>query len=146
MRRIRPLFVLFAVITVIGYAKPATQLQNVSLLELVVQPEKFDGKTIAVIGYLDVSFDGSLLYVHREDAENWISENAVWVRRTEQMERNRSSLNHKYVKLVGKFKVGYSQQLGDPPNGFSEVQSISLWSDPSSPVGLKKIPGVKSNP
>lgn len=146
MYKIVRLLALFVVVSSVAYSNAATQVQNVSLIELLIQPEKFDGRTIAVVGFLETSFDGSLLYLHREDSENWILENAIWVHRNELMDKNQGSLNRKYVKVIGKFKVGYKEQLGDPPNGFSEIRDIKLWSDPSSPVGRKKMSGVNSVP
>jgi len=123
----------------------ADSVQNVSLLELIVAPEKFDGKKLSTIGFLDMSLDGDLLYLHEEDSTNWISNNAIWIRRPEGG-RNKAVLNRKYVKVTGLFKCKYKEQLGYPLGGFYEIGSITLWSDPASPVGRKKIPGMNAEP
>jgi hypothetical protein len=128
------------------FSSQSEQARNVSLLELITSPEKFDGQLIAVVGFLEMSRDGDLLYLHRADDENWIVANSVWIRRDERLGKDRNLLNRKYVKVVGIFKVGYHEQLGYPPNGISDVRSAKVWSNPDSPIGRKNIPGVNSGP
>jgi hypothetical protein len=86
------------------------QAAKVSLVQLIATPEKFDGKVVAVQGFLDMDREGDLLYLHQADSENVILSNAIWIRRTEQMGRDRAKLNMKYVKVVGTFRLGFKEQ------------------------------------
>jgi hypothetical protein len=129
-------------------AQESSQPVKVSLVQLIATPEKFDGKLVSVQGFLDMDREGDLLYLHQSDSENVILSNAIWVRRTEQMGKDKAKLNMKYVKVTGAFRLGFKEQLGNPSNGIPEVQSVELWSDPAHPVSqrIRQIPGVSPNP
>lgn len=57
----------------------AAEPTNVSMVQLIANPEKFDGKLIRIIGFLRLEFEGDALYLHREDYENGIMGDAIWV-------------------------------------------------------------------
>lgn len=49
----------------------------VSMVQLIATPERFDGKTLQVVGFLDIEFEGTALYLHREDYEYAVYKNAL---------------------------------------------------------------------
>jgi hypothetical protein len=49
------------------------------MLQLLAAPEKFVGRRVEVVGYLNIEFEGTALYVHREDFEQDIYKNAFWI-------------------------------------------------------------------
>ena len=53
--------------------------QDVSILQLLATPEKFDGKLVRVIGFLCLAFEGDAVYLHREDFDHGLTQNALWV-------------------------------------------------------------------
>ena len=53
--------------------------ENVSLVKLIANPEKYNGKRIQVIGYLHLEFEGNAIYLHEEDFKRRISANSFWV-------------------------------------------------------------------
>lgn len=106
---------------------------NVSLVQLIATPEKFDGKLVFVFGFLEMNREGDLLFLHQSDSEHALLSNAIWVRRTEEMGKDRAKLNMKYVKVVGTFRAGFKEQLGIPSNGIPDVKGVTMWSDPSNP-------------
>jgi hypothetical protein len=134
-------------IVLLGQSPPPQPLQ-VSLIQLIATPDKFDGKLIYVCGLLEMSREGDLLFLDQSDRDNVILSNAIWVRRTEQMGKDRLTLNGKYVAVVGIFRVGFKEQLGTPGNGIPEVSHVEFWSDPNHPLDqrIRQIPGVSSNP
>ena len=128
--------------TIAAFSAQPSISENVSLIQLIATPEKFDGHLVAVCGYMDMGREGDLLYLHQVDSENAVLSNAVWVRRTETM--NKSLLNHRYVIVIGVFKVSYKEQLGSPPNGITDVKEVRIWSDPNNPIRdkIEHLPGV----
>jgi hypothetical protein len=63
-----------------GPALRATQSDvHVSLIHLIANPEAFDGKPVSVMGFFRYEFEGTALYVHREDYEHALSKNGIWV-------------------------------------------------------------------
>jgi len=144
MKRVSPLLLLIVLMAAsqpyISRTAAASSTQNISLVQLIVTPEKFDGKQVSAVGFLTMDHDGDLLYMHEADSSNWILGNAIWIRRSEDMGKNRNVLSGKYVKVTGVFRADYTQQLRYPLGGFFEVNSITLWSDPASPVGKRFHP------
>jgi hypothetical protein len=111
---------------------------GVSLVQLIATPEKFDGKTVTVRGYL-VSVGGRgdigahFLYLNREDAENMLG-NAVVVVASDQMRRDEEKVNRMYVTLVGTSHAVLSSN-GSSATTIKEIQSCKVWSDPKRPIG-----------
>jgi hypothetical protein len=87
------------------FALPATAAapERVTLVQLIADPQKFDGKLIRVIGFLRLEFEGDVLYLHREDYEHAILGDGVWVDATPEITKQRETLNMHYVLLEGVF-------------------------------------------
>ena len=60
-------------------AQAARAPQEVSLIELVANPARFDGKQVRVTGYLVREFEGDAIYLHRDDYDHGIRRNGLWV-------------------------------------------------------------------
>ena len=78
------LFVAVALISVVAVATESSHPANkspelVSLIQLISTPKAFDGADVQVIGFLRLEFEGNALYLHKEDFEQRISKNSVWV-------------------------------------------------------------------
>lgn len=52
---------------------------DVSIISLIANPEKYDGKKVRISGFLHVQFEDSAIYLHKDDADHLIGENALWV-------------------------------------------------------------------
>ena len=64
---------------------------DVTLVQLIANPEKFDGKQIRVIGFLRLEFEGNVLYLHREDYENSLFD-GIWVDVTPEITKEKKML------------------------------------------------------
>jgi hypothetical protein len=113
---------------------PQDEPRPVSIVQLVANPEKYDGKVVFGIGFLNVTREGSLLYLGKEDYDHVILENAIWVNRTENLWRDREKLDLKYVKFVGTFKAGHKGHAYYQSGGIADLTSCVFWSDPEHPV------------
>ena len=51
----------------------------VSIVELLANPDKYDGKRVLVEGFFRNAFEDTGIYLNRESAEYGVSANAVWV-------------------------------------------------------------------
>jgi len=60
-------------------AAPADDPLVVSLIQLIATPEKFEGKFIAAIGFLRLEHEGYLLYLGKDDYDNVVLADALWV-------------------------------------------------------------------
>ena len=113
----------------------------VSVIQLIAMPEKFDRQLVTVWGYLRIDHEPKhgvtcVLYLHREDADNLLAGNAIFVEPSAQMLRDEEKINRMYVSLTGSFRAvraeggGYSSML-------KNVHNFAVWSDPERPIGSK---------
>jgi hypothetical protein len=103
-------------------AMSADEFSNVSLVQLIANPDLFNGKPIQVVGYLTVEFENVELYLHREDAERALYKNGVWVELSREEMKKYSRLNLKYVIIEGVFD---SKQLGHMGSTSGTIAKIS---------------------
>jgi hypothetical protein len=124
----RPL--IFAFLMYIGLlgGAMADQPKDVSMIQLISDPQRFDGQTIRVIGYLRLEFEGNAIYLHREDFERAIHQNGLWIELTESQRRTSEKLNNGYVIVEGTFSSMEKGHLGIWPGSIQHVSRLGNWS------------------
>jgi len=110
--------------------------ENVSMIQLIATPEKFDGKFARVIGFLNLEFEGDALYLHREDLVQGL-DNCVWVHRTDVMERDQKKLNRHYVVIEGIFDAQDHGHMGMFGGAIKDITRIENW--PPAPPHFKDL-------
>jgi hypothetical protein len=114
--------------TFTGRSQAAEMPEDVSMVQLIAAPEKFDGKVVRVVGFLSLEFEGVGLYLHREDFQNETG-NSLWIHPPEKTD---PSLSRHYVQVVGTFEAKAGGHLGAFPAGIGNVTKIidleTLWS------------------
>ena len=60
-------------------AQTEDQHNTVSLVELIANPDKYDGWKVDVTGYLHCVFEGELLFLSSHDLRDYTTENAVGI-------------------------------------------------------------------
>src|SRR5882724_1091506 len=105
----------------------AQEPTDVTLVRLIANPETFDGKLIRVIGFLRLEFEGNVLYLHREDYENAILGDGIWVDVTPVIKKQSATLNMNYVLLEGIFSAGERGHMGMWSGTIKQVRRAQLW-------------------
>jgi hypothetical protein len=105
----------------------AAEPTNVTVVQLIANPEKFDGKLIRVIGFLRLEFEGDVLYLHREDYENAILGDGISVDVTPDMTKQSKTLNMNYVLLEGIFSLSNRGHMGMWSGSITKIQRAELW-------------------
>lgn len=112
MNRLFPAFPLCIAAFVIFFSAPAApahattqEVTTLSLVNLIATPEKYDGKTVRVFGYLRLDFEGRAIYLHKEDHFNSLYKNGLWVnfRKGALKDEEMRALNGHHVMLEGTF-------------------------------------------
>jgi hypothetical protein len=117
----------------------AQEPKDVTLVQLIATPEKFDGKLVRVIGFLRLEFEGNVLYLHREDYENAILGNGIWVDvySSPQVAKKKLDLNMNYVLLEGVFSSNERGHMGMWSGTIHKIRRADPWRaakrDQSSP-------------
>ncbi len=138
MRRFAAIIALMSVVAVAPARDQQQHPQRLSLVQLIANPEKYDGKLVSVVGFLSFGgVDGDGLYLHKVDYDNGIDANCLAVDRTKQMLREREKLYDNYVLIVGVFR---RREL--PPDYVStgtitNIQECRLWSQPDHPFAQR---------
>ena len=55
------------------------KIDEVSLVQLLSQPETYEGKFVRVEGFIRLEFEGNGIYLSRDDANYLIAKNSLWV-------------------------------------------------------------------
>lgn len=105
----------------------ATKPDNVTLVQLIANPDQFDGKLIRVIGFLRLEFEGDVLYLHREDYEHSIFGDGIWVDVTSEITQQKDTLNMHYALLEGIFDAKYRGHMGAWSGSLTNIRRAELW-------------------
>jgi hypothetical protein len=74
------------------------EVLDVSLIQLIASPEKFEGRRVQLKGYCRFVFEEQSLYLHREDAELLNTANAVWID-----SKGHEGMDRSFVRVEGTF-------------------------------------------
>ena len=105
----------------------ASEPTNVTMVQLIANPAQFDGKSIRVIGFLRLEFEGNVLYLHREDYENALLGDGIGVDVTPQITKSSKTLNMHYVLLEGVFSSREHGHMGLWSGSIKRIQRVQLW-------------------
>lgn len=96
---------------------------NVSLAALLGDPEHYEGRSVAVIGFLHRSFEHSAIYLHREDYVQTITPNGLWVSGATIPE----ALNDRYARLEGIFTATETGHLNQWSGALCNIGPATPW-------------------
>lgn len=132
---------ILAVVSLILACQPVVsqvQATGTSMITLLSNPEKFDGKLVELRGFLALDHQVhhtpmAFLFLHEEDANNFLG-NSLIVVPSQQMVRDEEKINQMYVVITGLVRVVHA----DNSIGLEmkDVRSCRFWSDPRRPIGL----------
>lgn len=105
----------------------ASEPTNVTMVQLIANPAQFEGKIIRVIGFLRLEFEGNVLYLHRDDYENALLGDGIWVDVTPQITKRSKTLNMHYVLLEGVVSSKEHGHMGMWSGTIKNIQRAQLW-------------------
>ena len=109
------------------HAATAQEPQDVSLLQLIANPNQYDRKLVRVIAFCRLEFEGNALYLHREDFEHSISKNGVWLQVGWPVPDNRRAMNDEYVIVEATFSAEHKGHFGMFSGSLEEVKRLDRW-------------------
>jgi hypothetical protein len=105
------------------------EYQEVSLISLIANPEKYDKRHVRVIGYLNLEFEGNGLYFHKEDYDRSIEKNGLWV----DMSRDSMHLpgikqcNRNYVLVEATFDSSNNGHMDMWSGSLNNIKRLEIW-------------------
>jgi hypothetical protein len=119
-----------------------TQVTDVSILNLIVNPEKYKGLRVRTFGYLNLEFEGNGIYLHKEDYEHSLSKNGLWVEISRDSMRRpeiKQCIKH-YVLIEGTFDEGEGH-MGLFSGTIKDITRLEKWdmAMPPKPPGKNDV-------
>jgi hypothetical protein len=103
---------------------------DVSLVQLIANPAKYDGKIVRITGFLHLEFEGNVIYLHAEDFRFSLTKNGIWINVPRDMTKEQmKAVNDQYVICTARFNARNSGEVTD-------VSRLQVWS--SHPRALSK--------
>ena len=102
---------------------------NIPLIRLIANPEKYQGKTIQIRGYLNLEFEGNAIYFHEEDYTRSLTENSLWVEFSKDIteKKNINDYSKKYVIIVGTFEMNSRGHMGIFGGTIKNITRLDYW-------------------
>lgn len=122
-------FVIFALLLNLGTTgwASATPVKDVSIVQLIANPERYDGQDVRVIGFMRLEFEGDALYLHREDFEHSILNNGVWIDLTDSQQKSSAKFNNSYVLVEGRFSASEKGHLELWSGSLQRISRLNPW-------------------
>ncbi len=112
---------------------------DVSLVSLIANPDKYNGKKIRVIGYLHLEFEGNGLYLHKDDYDHAISKNSIWVSigpKHPEVSNLKQYSNH-HVIMEGTYNSEMTGHMGMNSGSIEKITRLDIW-EPDNWKPVKK--------
>jgi len=102
--------------------------EDVSLIQLIANPQTYDEKTIRVIGFLRLEFEGNVLYLHNEDFLHGIEKNGLWVDLPRDITQEQiRTINNHYVICTAKFVAKMHGHMSMNSGEVSNITRLEVW-------------------
>jgi hypothetical protein len=109
---------------------------DVSMIQLIATPEKFNGKIVRVFGYLHLEFEGDGLYLHKDDEREGLTRNGIWFDRSPEVEATPKRFTDHYVLVEGRFDAQGHGHMGLWSGTITGITRVMTW--PPKPQPLQR--------
>jgi hypothetical protein len=121
------LLTLVTALAFVATAAASPEIQDVSMIQLIANPQKYDGLPIRLIAFLNLEFEGDALYLHREDYEKSLPVNAIWISLTDKQANASKKLSGGYVLVEGTFRAKDRGHFGMFAGSIDRITRIQSW-------------------
>jgi hypothetical protein len=98
---------------------------GVRLDDLLANPATYDGRVVRTVGYFNLEFEGTALFLRREDAEEHLAKRSVWLKVGWPVSDDRRQLGNAYVQVQGTFEA---PRAGSVFSGeLKEITKMERW-------------------
>lgn len=106
---------------------------GLSLIQLIANPEKYHGKSVRVVGFVHLEFEGNAIYLHKEDFDRFLPRNALWLSITDEIDKQADTYNNKYVLVEGTFNAENMGHLGMCSGSIEKIKRLEPWFEERKP-------------
>lgn len=98
-----------------------------SLVQLIANPQDYDGKLVRVIGFVRLEFEGNAIYLHQDDYKHVITKNGLWLDASGDIVQKREEFDQKYVLLEGVFNAKNTGHMGLWSGSIQKISRCKVW-------------------
>lgn len=98
---------------------------DVSMIQLIANPEKFDGRKVMVTGFMNLEFEGDALYLHRDDFVYGQMKNGLGLTLSERQAKAARRWSRHYVRVEGVFNAREAGHFGMYAASIGQVTRIA---------------------
>jgi len=107
---------------------PDTNGEDVSLIQLIANPQAYDNKQIRIVGFLHLEFEGNIIYLHAEDFRYGLTKNALWINLPKDLTSGQIKIiNDHYVICTARFVASGHGHLGMNSGELTDVTRLQVW-------------------
>jgi hypothetical protein len=105
-----------------------SKTEDVSLINLIATPERFNGRKVRVIGYLHLEFEDCVLCLNKEDYVQGISKNGIWAGiKTKRELVTLYKFSDHYVIMEGIFNIKMNGHGGMNSGSIQNISRLEIW-------------------
>ena len=103
---------------------------EVSLVRLIANPDLYHDKPVRVEGFLNVEFEGTALYLSRDDSNYLINRNGLWISFGRDLDSWKTQglspekFKRRFVLIEGVFDKGFLGHMGAFSGGIREIWRV----------------------
>lgn len=108
----------------------ATFVGLVSMVQLLAEPQQFNGKRVQVMGFVHLEFEGNAIYLSKEDYKYGMEKNGLWLSISQTDRENRenySQINNNYVVVEGTFNAEIKGHFGMWSGSIENITMLKRW-------------------
>ena len=120
------LFVLITIGVCISFFRAnAVEVNNVSIINLISTPDKYEGKFVRIFGFVKLEFEGTGIYLTEADLKNYLGKNGLWLEgvNSDQWGQYNGSL----CLVEGIFDSKNTGHMGAWSGAIKNVSRIKVW-------------------
>ena len=104
-------------------------VEDVSLIQLLANPQAYNNKRIRLVGFLHLEFEGNVLYFHSEDFQYALTKNGLWINVPKDMtQEQKKAVNDQYVICTAQFVASMHGHMGLNSGELADVTRLEVWS------------------
>ncbi|WP_263352176.1 hypothetical protein [Acidicapsa acidisoli] len=103
--------------------------EDVSLIQLIANPQAFDNKRVRITGFLHLEFEGNVIYLHSDDFLYSLTKNGLWIDVPKEMTQGQiKAVNDQYVICTGRFAANMHGHMGLNSGEMTDITRLEVWS------------------
>jgi hypothetical protein len=103
--------------------------EQVSIIQLIANPTKYDGHRVDLQAFLSVEFEGTAAYLSKDDYDHLITKNAVWIAFDKKSLAEAQALREQYVFLTATFDAKRFGHLEPFSGELRDVERVNACLD-----------------